>query len=471
MEALYRKYRPRNFYEIEGQEHIKRLLKNALEKHMINHAYIFSGPRGTGKTTTARILAKSLNCEKNQFGEPCNECASCIAIDNGSHFDVIELDAASNRGIDEIRKIREGVNFTPVMGKYKVYIIDEVHMLTKEAFNALLKTLEEPPEHVVFILATTNPEKIPPTISSRCHILEFRNISLEDTVRRLKKVSELEGYDVSEDAIYKIAKRAAGGLRDALSLLEQIVRYSGGEVNSKIVDEALGLFDEVLVEKLINSVLSHDYQTVEEIISEVYIERGDFETFINQLIEKCIENGSKLMIDLASEFYNILKELKDAEEKLLISKLLFLRLTNIFHFSTDATANLSTHQLQSTFNMQFAKSLDAKNVESNVQNKFEEKEETKEIMNVTKEILDELMFKGDLSLFVGLSLAEITENMEKIEIVFDKSHQLSYEIIKEKVEEIKMLYKNKSGLDRKVEVVLVDEMSDPMLQRLKALLE
>lgn len=533
VEALYRKYRPRNFYEIEGQEHIKRLLKNALEKHMVNHAYIFSGPRGTGKTTTARILAKSLNCEKNQFGEPCNECVSCIAIDNGSHFDVIELDAASNRGIDEIRKIRDGVNFTPVMGKYKVYIIDEVHMLTKEAFNALLKTLEEPPEHVVFILATTNPEKIPPTISSRCHILEFRNISLEDTVRRLKQVSEIEGYDVSEDAIYKIAKKAAGGLRDALSLLEQIVRYSGGEVNSKIVDEALGLFDEVLVEKLIDSVLSRDYKTVEKLISEVYIQRGDFETFINQLIEKCIENGSKLMIDLASEFYHILKELKNAEEKLLIAKLLFLRLTNTFNSLLDMPANLSKvekiskediqqttttsnnskqnlpsvdyktittekleekdklsnnslsdslQQLESTSNIEFSFNVEntASNalsatpdseITSDVSTISEQKEETKEIRNVTKEILDELMIKGDLSLFIGLSLAEITENMEKIEIVFDKSHQLSYEIVKEKVEEIKMLYKNKSGLNRKVEVVLVDEMSDPMLQRLKQLLE
>ncbi|MFN6992339.1 MAG: DNA polymerase III subunit gamma/tau [Fervidobacterium sp.] len=461
MEALYRKYRPRNFYEIEGQEHIKRLLKNALEKHMINHAYIFAGPRGTGKTTTARILAKSLNCEKNQYGEPCNECVSCKAIDNGSHLDVIELDAASNRGIDEIRKIRDGVNFTPVMGKYKVYIIDEVHMLTKEAFNALLKTLEEPPEHVIFILATTNPEKIPPTISSRCHILEFRNISLEDTVRRLKQVSEIEGYDVSEDAIYKIAKRAAGGLRDALSLLEQIVRYSGGEVNSKIVDEALGLFDEVLVEKFIDSVLSRDSQTVEKIINEAYIERGDFETFINQLIEKCIENGSKLMIDLASRFYDILKELKNAEEKLLISKLLFLHLTNTFHSSLDAPASLSpvtpdTHDSQITSDL------------STIPEKTEEKEE---IRNVTKEILDELMIKGDLSLFIGLSLAEIREHMEKIEIIFDNSHQVSYEIVKEKVEEIKVLYKNKSGLNRKVEVVLVDEISDPMLQRLKLLLE
>ncbi|MFN4201087.1 MAG: DNA polymerase III subunit gamma/tau, partial [Fervidobacterium gondwanense] len=261
MESLYRKYRPSTFREIVGQGHIKKLLKNALEKRTLSHAYIFAGPRGTGKTTTARILAKSLNCEKNQFGEPCNECASCKSIDNGSHLDVVELDAASNRGIDEIRKIRDGVNFTPVMGKYKVYIIDEVHMLTREAFNALLKTLEEPPEHILFVLATTNPEKIPPTIISRCHVLEFRNISKEDIVQRLKEVCESEGFDVTEEALEKISKKAAGGLRDALSILEQVVRYAGGEVTSEVVEEALGYVSEDVLMRFLDALFSGDGHT------------------------------------------------------------------------------------------------------------------------------------------------------------------------------------------------------------------
>lgn len=463
MEALYRKYRPKNFYEIEGQEHIKKLFKNALEKRTINHAYIFLGPRGTGKTTTARILAKSLNCEKNQFGEPCNECVSCKAIDSSSHLDVIELDAASNRGIDEIRKIKDGVNFTPVMGKYKVYIIDEVHMLTKEAFNALLKTLEEPPKHVVFILATTNPEKIPPTVSSRCHILEFRNISLESISKRLKQISQFEGYDISDDAVYKIAKRAAGGLRDALSILEQIVRYSGGEINSKIVDEALGLVDEDLIQQFIKSIMNHDKLTVEKIIDEVYIERGDFETFISQIIEICIENGSRPMINLAMELYKILKELKGTEEKLLIAKLLFFNLMEEFsNFSNDVSF-LSNKNNNNNNNNNINKL-------ENVPETFERKKQEREEKNVTQEILNELMLKGDLSLFIGLSLANINEGSEKIEITFDKSHQISYEIVKEKALEIESIYKNKSGLSRKVEIILADEEFDPTLQRLKMLI-
>ena len=176
MEVLYRKYRPKSFSEIVGQDHVKKILTNALKMGRIAHAYIFAGPRGTGKTTTARILAKSLNCENRKDAEPCNQCQSCISIDEGTFMDVVELDAASNRGIDEIRRIREGAGYRPIEGKYKVYIIDEVHMLTKEAFNALLKTLEEPPEHVVFVLATTNLEKVPPTIVSRCQVLEFKNL-------------------------------------------------------------------------------------------------------------------------------------------------------------------------------------------------------------------------------------------------------------------------------------------------------
>lgn len=509
MEALYRKYRPKNFYDIVGQEHIKKLLTNALKLQKINHAYIFAGPRGTGKTTTARILAKSLNCEKNQFGEPCNECTSCQAIDNGSHLDVIELDAASNRGIDEIRKIKEGVNFTPVMGKYKVYIIDEVHMLTREAFNALLKTLEEPPQHIVFILATTNPEKIPPTIMSRCHVLEFRNISEENIISKLKSVCEKEGFDVTYEALKKIAKRAEGGLRDALSTLEQVIRYTGGEVTEKIVDEALGLISEETIEKFIEATLNNDRELIEKILNDIYIERGDFDTFINQLLEKTLEKKEDNMLKLASDFYNVLKEIRFAEEKLLIARLMFLSIANRYYGKYSNISNVSSASRSSQDNVgtkQLSKNIQdekiteqnentlpqsekmpsaqlnesVKNEDIQVDLKREEKEEkhlsqnvsqAKFLKQVTKELLEELKLNGDLSIFVGLSLATVYENEDSIKIVFDKSKQFSYEVIKEKKQEIELLYKNKSGLNRPVEVILSDDVTDPVLEKLKILFD
>jgi DNA polymerase-3 subunit gamma/tau len=500
MESLYRKYRPSKFSEIVGQEHIKRLLKNALEKRKINHAYIFAGPRGTGKTTTARILAKSLNCENNQFGEPCNECSSCKAIDSSSHLDVIELDAASNRGIDEIRRIRDGVNFTPVMGKYKVYIIDEVHMLTREAFNALLKTLEEPPEHVVFILATTNPEKIPPTIISRCHVLEFRNISKDEMMIRLKEISKVEGYDISDDALEKIIKKASGGMRDALSILEQVVRYSGGEITGETVNEALGLVSDEVVSKFLKSILMGDSSEIEKILDTVYLERGDFDTFLSQVVEKAIESKDTREIRIASEIYKIQKELRNAEEKLLISKVLFLNLVlslntidvSLRNNRLEKDSNDAKNENEKVIDTLSSTKTDSSMTEIYSEKIFEKKpietrstfstnsiDQSKDFSNVvemnqserlvTKEILEELKFNGDLSIFVGLSLAHVYELDDVIRIVFDKSKQFSYEILKEKREQIALLYQNKSGKKRDVVIELANDDHDPVLEKLKLL--
>ncbi len=239
------KYRPQKFCEITGQEHVVKTLENAIKLGKVAHAYLFAGPRGVGKTTTARILAKAINCQnkdKKDF-EPCGKCASCIEIQKGNHPDVIEIDGASNRGINEVRGIRESVRYSPSRGKYKVYIIDEVHMLTQEAFNALLKTLEEPPSHVVFILATTAPHRVPDTILSRCQRFSFRKLREDEIIKVLQKIVKEEGIKISERAIYLISRKADGALRDAISLLEQLSSYCEGEIKEEDVKELTGTFD------------------------------------------------------------------------------------------------------------------------------------------------------------------------------------------------------------------------------------
>lgn len=228
--ALYRTYRPKDFDEIAGQEHITKTFKNALENNKLSHAYLFSGPRGTGKTSVAKIIAKAVNCEQAPIANPCNECDICKGIDNNTINDVIEIDAASNNGVDEIREIRDKVKYLPGAGKYKVYIIDEVHMLSTGAFNALLKTLEEPPKHVIFILATTEPHKIPATIHSRCQRFDFRGVNEKEMLARLDEIVTKENLSIQDDALRLIAESSDGGMRDAISLLDQVVSYSKEEI-------------------------------------------------------------------------------------------------------------------------------------------------------------------------------------------------------------------------------------------------
>ncbi len=257
-QALYRKWRSQTFDEVVGQEHVVRTLTSALAQGRIAHAYLFAGPRGTGKTTMARLLAKAVNCLAEDGPKPCNQCAVCQALNEGRLLDLIEIDGASNRGIDEVRTLREQVNFSPNVARYKVYIIDEVHMLTPEAFNALLKTLEEPPAHVIFVLATTEVHKLPPTIISRCQRFDFRRIPLDLIVGRLRFIADAEGIQADQDALELIARSATGSMRDAISLLDQLSSYGSDSITRELVQAMLGAVSVEPLSALLDDVVQGD---------------------------------------------------------------------------------------------------------------------------------------------------------------------------------------------------------------------
>ena len=282
--VLARKWRPQSLEDVVGQEHVVKTLRNAIHQDRVAHAFIFSGPRGVGKTTIARILAKALNCEKGPAQIPCNVCTNCREITEGISMDVREIDGASNRGIDEIRELRENVKFSPLSSRYKLYIIDEVHMLTREAFNALLKTLEEPPSHVIFIFATTEIQKIPATILSRCQCFEFKRIPLKQIKNNLRHIADTEGVHVSENGLTWIAEAGDGSLRDSQSIFDQAISYAGFEIKDQDIEALLGLTDKRFLFKLSEAVIERNASLCLKVIEEGYYAGLDMKYFYQMLI-------------------------------------------------------------------------------------------------------------------------------------------------------------------------------------------
>ncbi|HUW14320.1 MAG TPA: DNA polymerase III subunit gamma/tau [Anaerolineae bacterium] len=284
-QALYRKWRPQTYEEISGQEHVTRTLRNALEAGRIGHAYLFAGPRGTGKTSMARILAKAVNCLSEEVARPCNKCALCQSLNEGRLLDLIEIDAASNRGIDEVRDLRDKIGFVPNESRYKVYILDEAHMLTEPAFNALLKTLEEPPAHVIFVLVTTEPHKIPLTIQSRCQRLDFRRVPRNEIISRLEHIAREEGLDVEEAALDAITAQATGSMRDAISLLDQLRSYGTEEITLTHVRAVLGGVGDQAVQEFVGHLVASDVPAGLDFINHLISQGVEIRQLLSEVVE------------------------------------------------------------------------------------------------------------------------------------------------------------------------------------------
>jgi DNA polymerase-3 subunit gamma/tau len=329
-QVFYRKWRPQTLAEVVGQEPITQTLRNALSRGRVSHAYLFCGPRGTGKTSTARILAKAINCLTNGQGEPCNNCTMCRAVTEGHALDVIEIDAASNTGIDDIRSLREKVNYAPNQARYKVYIIDEVHMLSNSASNALLKTLEEPPPHIIFVLATTEAHKILPTIMSRCQRFDFRRLAQADVIANLTRICQTEGIQIETEAMRLIARSATGSMRDALNLLEQLMTYYGSEIGLHQVQATLGITGDWRAKELVKHIVNNDISAGIATINSVNSDGLDLRQFNRELVEHLhalllIKTGANDAVDFTAED---IAELKTIANKASLDQI--LKATRLF---------------------------------------------------------------------------------------------------------------------------------------------
>ncbi len=337
--VLYRKYRPNNFDNIVGQEYIVKTLKNSIKSNKISHAYIFSGPRGTGKTSTAKVFAKTINCLNSVDGNSCDKCSKCLEFNDNP--DVIEIDAASNNGVNEIRELKNSITVLPTNSKYKIYIIDEFHMITTEAFNALLKTLEEPPSHVIFIMATTDIQKVPITILSRCQRFDFKKLTVDDIFSYLKKVSKLENIKITDEALKEISYISDGGMRDALSVLDQLNNVENREITLNDVNNLLGNVSTQTINNLAKSLIDNNKNDISNIIKELNNKGTDYKVFIEKLILKLKDEALKYKFDnnnieifdklknLMFELVNKMDSLKNLSNPYIVIEMILLSYVNL----------------------------------------------------------------------------------------------------------------------------------------------
>lgn len=424
--ALYRNYRPLKFSDMVGQEHITKTLRNQVIVNRVGHAYLFTGGRGTGKTTSAKILARVVNCLNPVDGEPCNECEICKEILDGSLTDVVEMDAASNNSVEDIRTIRDEVNFLPTKAKYRVYIIDEVHMLSTGAFNALLKTLEEPPEHVKFILATTEPQKLPMTILSRCQRFDFKRIPEDDIIKRLKIICEDANININEDALKTIAILSEGHMRDAISILERCSQESTENITVNNVKELVGLPSIEIIDKLADGILSYDVTKSLEAIDETLKDGKDLYNFLWEVIKyfkDILVYKATGKIELYSETeINQIKELADKTEKQRLLDIIYSLsdLENDIKWSSQKTIMFQTGiiklcQEKTAMTEEIVKET-IKEVKSSKQEKQEIVSNTKSEVsnesntsNIWKKVINSLKTSGKIRLYTSLISSRINE--------------------------------------------------------------
>ena len=497
--VLARKWRPQTFEDLVGQEAIARILKNAITQNKVAHAYIFSGPRGVGKTTTARILAKALNCVSGPTPDPCGKCQSCMEVTDGSSMDVSEIDGASNTGVDNIRDLRERVRYAPSGSRHKVYIIDEAHMLSTSAFNALLKTLEEPPPHVIFVLATTEPKKIPPTVLSRCQHLPFRRISGQKIKERLKFISNADSIKATDSALEMIARAADGSMRDSLTILDQIASFSEDITESEVKD-LLGITDIETLSRLSSAIIEGDRKGIINIISELTNTGADLKTFTKDLLQFIrdlliakIAGEAKNVIDLSEEESSAINKLRDktTEEHMavILSEMIkaepdirsafyprialemtLIRLSMLSHLKSVNEALRIVSSQQSVAGSQESNGQKIENKVTETENRRIGEPETKitdspihpfthspiqDIWNVVLEKIDET----NHPLYSKLNEGSVSFGDGEIKIAFNGGLSVHAESVKENIPLIKKVVQDISGKDVSINIETVEVKS------------